>query len=76
MTRVVIFKDLSDYFNPSAPDCNDGCPIAMYRERLDGLDCNYFDDFNDNHRCPFKQDYGEEVNKHIEKIIEIMEGNN
>lgn len=76
MTKVVIFKDLPEYFNPNAPDCADGCPIAMYRERLDGLDCNYFDDFNDNHRCPFKQDYGEEVNKHIEKIIEIVEGNN
>lgn len=73
MTKVVIFKDLSDYFNSSAPDCNDGCPIAMYRERLDGLSCNYFDDFNDNYRCPFKQDYGEEVNKYIEKIIEIVE---
>ena len=76
MTKVVIFKDLPEYFIPGASDCADGCPIAMYRERLDGLDCNYFDDFNDNHRCPFKQDYGEEVNKYIEKIIEIMEGNN
>ena len=50
MTKVVIFKDLPDYFIPGASDCADGCPIAMYRERLDGLDCNYFDDFNDNHR--------------------------
>ena len=73
MTKVVIFKDLSEYFNPSASGCNDGCPIAMYRERLDSLSCNYFDDFNDNYRCPFKQDYGEEVNKYIEKIIEIVE---
>lgn len=73
MTRVVIFKDLSEYFNPSASGCEDDCPIAMYRERLDSLSCNYFDDFNDNYRCPFKQDYGEEVNKHIEKIIEIVE---
>lgn len=76
MTKVVIFKDLPEYFIPGVSDCADGCPIAMYRERLDGLDCNYFDDFNDNYRCPFKQDYGEEVNKYIEKIIEIMEGNN
>ena len=76
MTKVVIFKDLPGYFIPDASDCADGCPIAMYRERLDGLDCNYFDDFNDNHRCPFKPDYGEEVNKYIEKIIEIMEENN
>lgn len=73
MTKVVIFKDLSDYFIPSAPDCYTDCPIAMYRERLDDLSCNYFDDFNDNYRCPFKQDYGEEVNKYIEKIIEIVE---
>lgn len=76
MTKVVIFKDLSDYFIPDAPDCVDGCPIAMYRERLDDLDCNYFDDYHDNHRCPFKQDYGEEVNKYIEKIIKIVEENN
>lgn len=32
MTKVVIFKDLSEYFIPDAPDCDDGCPIAMYRE--------------------------------------------
>lgn len=74
MTRVVVFRDLPEYFNPSAPDCDDGCPIAMYRERLDDLSCNYFDDFNTNYRCPFKQDYSEEVNKLIGKIIEIVEG--
>lgn len=76
MIKVVVFKDLSEYFNPNAPDCSTDCPIAMYRERIDNLSCNYFDDLNINNRCPFKQEYGEEVNKHIEKIIEIMEGNN
>lgn len=76
MTKVVIFKDLSEYFIPDAPDCYTDCPIAMYRQLTDDLSCNFFDDFNDNHRCPFKQDYGEEVNEHIEKIIEIVEENN
>lgn len=73
MTRVVVFKDLPSYFNPSAPDCDDGCPIAMYKERIDDLSCNYFDDFNINYRCPFKQEHSEEINKLIEKIVEIVE---
>ncbi len=74
MTKVVVFKDLPSYFFPGSSDCRDGCPIAMYRQLIDDLDCNYFDDYWNNDRCPFNQEYGEEVNKYMEKIIEIVEG--
>lgn len=69
MTKVLIFENIPENFEPNVTGCEMDCPIGI----IDWTDCDTVCQHSLFDTCPFVKTYDKRIEKHKDKIINILE---